>query len=335
MSVAAPTGTRRLVPPEFIEALDRFPTIALTPELLPYARAGLGENPAIKPPEPTPAQRAVRCEERFAPGLNGGPDVRMLVYTPAGAAVSPRAGYLYIHGGGFVLGSAEMMDIPSRAIVAELGCVLVSVDYRLAPETPYPGAVEDCYAALSWLHGNAAERGVDRTRIAVGGESAGAGHAASLALYARDRGEIPICFQLLDSPMLDDRTGSSADPHPHCGEFIWTPESNRFGWRALLGMEPGGDDVPAAAVPARTADLSGLPPTFILIGSIDLFLEEAMEYARRLTRAGVPTELHVIPGGFHGFGTAGDQSALARKAMQLTREALERGMQAPPSSIQT
>jgi triacylglycerol lipase len=324
MSIAAPTGTRRLVSPEFLEALDRFPAMELTDELLAYARAGLGDNPALQQPALTPEQEAVHCDERFAPGLDGAPDVRMLVYRPAEDAGVSRPAYLYIHGGGYVLGSVEIMDAASRAIVADLRCVLVAVDYRLAPETPFPGAVEDCYAALRWLHRHSETLGVNRARIAIGGESAGGGHAAALAIYARNRGEFPICFQLLDSPMLDDRTGSSADPHPYCGEFVWTPASNRFGWRALLGVEPGGPHVPTEAVPARVRDLSGLPPAFVIVGSVDLFMEEDMEYARRLTRAGVPTELHVIPGGFHGFGVAGPQSELVRTAHQLSRQALAR-----------
>jgi acetyl esterase/lipase len=135
----------------------------------------------------------------------------------------------------------------------------VSVDYRLAPETRFPGALEDCYAALVWLHAQAEQLGVDRARIAIGGESAGGGHAAALSILMRTRGEVPICFQLLDSPMLDDRTGSSRDPHPYCGEFVWTPASSRFGWHSLLGVEPGGPNVPTEAVPARAKDLSGLP----------------------------------------------------------------------------
>ena len=323
---SAPTGTRRLVAPEFLQALDNFPSMELTPEMLVFARAALGDNPAIRPPALSAEQQAVTCEERFTPGRNGAPDVRMLVYRPPGGRSESRPGYLHIHGGGFVLGSPETMDQPNRALVADLDCVLVSVDYRLAPETRFPGAVEDCYAALAWLHANAEALGVDRSRIAIGGESAGGGHAAALAIYARDRAEFPICFQLLEYPMLDDRTGATADPHPYCGEFVWTPANNRFGWRALLGVEPGGPDVPAEAVPARVADLAGLPPAFILVGSIDLFLEEDMEYARRLARAGVPTELHVIPGGFHGFGVAGPDAPLVRTASRLTREALARGL---------
>jgi triacylglycerol lipase len=198
------------------------------------------------------------------------------------------------------------------------------VDYRLAPETRYPGAVEDGYAALLWLSANAEQLGVDRARIAIGGESAGGGHAAALAIVARDRGEVPICLQVLDSPMIDDRTGSTSDPHPYCGEFVWTSVNNRFGWRALLGVEPGGPQVPTAAAPARLENFAGLAPAFILVGALDLFMEEDVEYARRLIRAGVPAELHVIPGAFHGFGAAGGTAPQVQTALRLRREALAR-----------
>jgi acetyl esterase/lipase len=225
-----------------------------------------------------------------------------------------------------VLGDPEINDGSNRSIAAAVNCVVVSVDYRLAPETRFPGALEDCYAALMWLQAQAEQLGVDRSRIAIGGDSAGGGHAAALAILARNRGEAQIRFQLLDSPMLDDRTGTTSDPHPHCGEFVWTANSNRFGWQSLLGVEPGGPDVPVDAVPARVADLTGLPPTFISVGALDLFLEETLEYARRLIRAAVPTELHVIPGAFHGFGAASSDAPQLQTCIRLRHNALARAL---------
>jgi acetyl esterase/lipase len=199
------------------------------------------------------------------------------------------------------------------------------VDYRLAPETPHPGPVEDCYAALRWLYSHTGELGVDPTRIAIGGASAGGGLAAGLTLLTRDRGEVPLAFQFLIFPMLDDRTVTATEPHPYTGEFIWTPEANRFGWTSLLGKEPGGPDVSPYAAAARAESLEGLPPTFINVGALDLFLEEDMEYARRLMRAGVPTELHVYPGAFHGFHmTANAKVSLAAVRDQL--DALKRAL---------
>lgn len=321
---SGPSGTRSLVAPELLPGLDTLPKFTLSEEILPLMRNGGGGMERITRPALSPEQEAIQCEQRFVAGTPGAPDVRVLVYTPPGRKTVLRPAYFYVHGGGYVIGTPEMSDGSNRSLAAELDCVIVSVDYRLAPETRFPGALEDCYAALTWLHATAEQLGVDRKRIAIGGESAGGGHAAALALLARKRGEVPICLQLLDSPMLDDRTGSGSDPHPYCGEFVWPPQNNRFGWRALLGMEPGGPDVPVEAVPARATDLSGLPRTFIAVGALDLFLEESLEYARRLIRAGVPTEFHVIAGAFHGFGVAGGAAPQVQACLRWRRDALAR-----------
>ncbi|MGJ3629114.1 alpha/beta hydrolase fold domain-containing protein [Sphingomonas sp. MMS24-JH45] len=204
----------------------------------------------------------------------------------------------HIHGGGYVAGAASQLGggAPSAGRGARLRHRL---GHRLAPETPHPGPLEDCYAGLAWTFAHADRLGIDRDRIGVMGESAGGGLAAALALLARDH--IRLAFQHLTYPMLDDRT-CTRDPHPHAGEFIWRPESNRFGWTALLGQEPGGADVsPYAGAGARATDLAGLPQTYIATAALDLFVEEDIDYARRLIAAGVPCELHVYPGAFHGF----------------------------------
>jgi triacylglycerol lipase len=206
-----------------------------------------------------------------------------------------------MHGGGYVFGAAAADGPQHRALAVALGCCIVSVDYRLAPETKFPGPIEDCYAALIWLFANAQDLGIEASRIGVMGESAGGGLAASLALMARDRGEVNIAFQHLIYPMIDDRTCIADKPHPFAGEFVWTAHNNRFGWSALLGDAIGGADVPAYAAAARAEDLSRLPPAFIATGALDLFVDENIEYARRLMRAGVPMELHVYSGGFHAF----------------------------------
>jgi acetyl esterase/lipase len=317
-------GSAHLIAPELLPAFDLIPRIELSDEMLAAIRAPFtGDRPAAPPL--TPAQASVRCEQRFVPGPAGAPEVRVLVYTPPGGE-GRRPAICHMHGGGMILGMPEINDGGNRALALDHDCVIVSVDYRLAPETRWHDSYEDNYAALAWMHGQADTLGIDIARIAVAGESAGGGHAAALALMARDRGEYPVCFQLLDCPMLDDRTGTPAggDPHPYTGEFVWTAASNRFGWRALLGVEPGGDDVPAAAVPARATDLSGLPPTFVALGALDLFLEESLDYARRLTRAGVPAELHVIPGAFHGFSAAGPAAPQIQALMRYRHDALAR-----------
>jgi len=324
--------TRHLVDPEISPLLDIFPPLLFTRENLPQVRAGLAEMTA-QMAAAAPAVQGVEVTERQVPGPAGAPPVRVLVYRPTNIP-GPLAGLLWIHGGGYVVGSADADDAKLKALVAAVGCAAVSVDYRLSPETAHPGPVEDCYAALRWLHSNAAELGVDPGRLAISGESAGGGLAAGLGLLTRDRGEVPLVFQLLIYPMIDDRTVTTADPHPHVGEFIWTPDANRFGWAALLGQEPGGEDVSPYAAAARAEDLAGLPPTYISVVALDLVLEENLEYTRRLVRAGVPTELHVYPGAFHGFPMVADASvsqAYNRDVISALRRALQ--PQGTPASV--
>jgi triacylglycerol lipase len=310
----------QLVAPELAPALEFFPSMDFEKGMEVFRQPF---DPSTMPPLPSELE-AVQVEERFVPGAPGAPEVRVLHYTPP-AAEAGRPALLHIHGGGYVLGTPDMTDAANRATALALGIEVVSVDYRLAPETAWPGALEDCYAALVWLHDKAAELGIDPARIAIAGESAGGGHAAALALHARDKGGPAICFQMLDAPMLDDRTGTTSDPHPHVGHFVWTPERNRFGWSALLGMPAGGPDVPAAAVPARAKCVAGLPATFMTVGALDLFLEEDMEFIRRLTRAGIPAELHVIPGAYHGFGMAQGAPQVIQ-TLELRQRALARAL---------
>jgi acetyl esterase/lipase len=315
--------TRHLVDPELAVAIDMFPALTLTAESLVTLRAALKEMYNQAPVDPT-AFPNISVNERFVPGSQDTPDVRVLVYRPADIS-TPLPALLWIHGGGYVLGSADQEDLQARSIVAAVGCVVVSVDYRLAPEAAHPGPVEDCYAALKWLYTHAEELGIDPTRLAIGGASAGGGLTAGLGLLTRDRGEVPLTFQLLIYPMLDDRTVTTADPHPYTGEYVWTPDANRFGWTSLLGQEPGGPDVSPYAAAARAEHLEGLPPTFISVGALDLFLEEDLEYARRLMRAGVPTELHVYPGAFHGFNIA-TGAQVTQAFIRDQRNALKRAL---------
>lgn len=311
-----PTSSRHLVDPELLPLADSFPALHLGPESLPLVRAGMEARP---PADPSPADLYpdVTMTERHVPGYHGDPDVRILHYEPA-SRVAPTAALVWMHGGGFVLGQAELNDLLCRQIVDATGASVVSVDYRLAPETRAPGLLHDCYAALQWVHGNADDLEIDTRRIAVGGLSAGGGLAASLSILARDLDEIPISFQLLVYPMLDDRTGTTTAPDPYVGEFVWTPSDNRFGWTAHLGCEPGGD-VPATSAAARVASVEGLPPAFIAVGSLDLFLHEDVDYAIRLLRAGIPTELHVYPGAIHAF----DQMPIARVSQAHLSNLLE------------
>lgn len=250
----------------------------------------------------------------------GDPSVPLRVHRSRNAVGAQPCVYS-IHGGGYVMGSYDDDDTRFDSWCPALGIVGVSVDYRLAPETPYPGPLEDCYSGLRWVHDHSDELGIDPQHIGVIGVSAGAGLAAALALQARDRGELPVAFQLLDSPMLDDRQrtpSSRLDGLP-----VWSRESNSFGWRSYLGDLYGATDLPYTAAPARCLDLSGLPPAIVSVGTVDGFRDEAIDYATRLNQAGVPCELHVYPGGCHGFQMAVD-SDLARRANRNVIEWLSR-----------
>jgi acetyl esterase/lipase len=315
-----------LVDPELRGLLSAFPQLSLSLEELPQIRRDGDEMwRNLAAAAGTAPDKGIRATERFIPGPPGAPSVRLLTYEPTHVRHHMPA-YLHIHGGGYVLGTADSAEIANRELAAALSCLVVSVDYRLAPETRAPGSVEDCYAALKWLHASATELRVDPARIAIGGESAGGGLAAALALLARDRNEIPICFQNLVYPMLDDRTAALVRTNPHTGHHLWTHESNRFGWTALLGAAPGAVGVSPYAAPARAVDLRGLPPTLITVGALDLFLEEDIDYATRLMQAGVPTELHVYPGAYHGFDLASESrvaQAMIRDRLNALRYALK------------
>lgn len=311
--------SRHLVDPELDAFLDLQPAIYLSQENLAEMRAARAAQSRMKS---APDGLPVTVEEVMVPGPAGAPPVRVLAYRPSEVA-GPWPALLHIHGGGYVLGLPEMNDKENRKLAAELGCAVFSVDYRLAPETPYPGALEDCYAVLKWLHGNGAALRIDPRRIGVKGESAGGGLASALALLARDRGEFSLLFQHLIFPMMDDRTCTHADPHPYAGEFFWTQQGSTFGWTQWLPAAPGTPGIPAYAAAARAEDLVGLPPAFISVGTLDLYLEENMEYARRLTRAGVPVEMHLYPGAFHAFQLV-ETARVTQAAWRDTVSALRR-----------
>jgi acetyl esterase/lipase len=280
---------------------------------------------ADEPDSPTLTAPELQPRRTKIPGRPGATDVPILVIDRRPDQRNKSA-VIYIHGGGYVLGSADSNLRNAQDIAQGSDSLVVSVDYKLAPEAVFPTALEQNYATLAWLHENAGKLGVDATRIAIGGDSAGGGHAAALAIAARDRREFPIAFQCLIYPMLDDRTGSTNRLPPHMGHFIWTDVANRFGWTALLGMPAGSSSVPPGSVPARVKDLSGLPPTFIGVGSIDLLCEEDMEYAKRLVLAGVRTELLVMPGAYHGFDVVARDASLSVQFRKAWQSAITRGL---------
>lgn len=301
-----------LVDPGLVPLLEAFPNYVFTPEAL----AGIRAQAVQLPPS---GEWEVDVEDLTIEGPGGKLGLR--IYHPR-EAEKPMGCIYHIHGGGYLFGSAAQMEHEHKPLAARLGCVIVSVDYRLAPETSFPGNIDDCYVGLAWTFANAERLRLDTARIGVMGESAGGGLAAALALLARDRGEYPLAFQQLIYPMIDDRT-CVRDPHPFTGDFVWQMHNNQFGWSALLGQDAGSDDVSHYAAAARAEDLSGLPPTFISVGALDLFLEENIEYACRLMRAGVPTELHVWPGAFHAF-EAMPGNAVADASRGASASSLER-----------
>ncbi len=301
-----------LVDPQLFAILEQFPESDLNDGTLPAARE---RADSIATPSPEPSNSAAVRSEVWIQGPAGAPDVRLVIHTPPRDGALPVI--LHIHGGGMVLGSPDMNNTQNAALAVRHDCAVISVDYRLAPETTAPGNVEDCYAALKWINASAQTDQFDAANVILMGESAGGGLAASLALLARDRGQFRIAAQFLKSPMLDDRTGSTTASKGPYGLHVWTAAKNRFGWTALLGTAPGGDSVSPYASPARAADLMGLPPTYISVGALDLFFPESLEFARRLADAATPVELHVYPGAFHGFEMAVSSDLAKHAALDL------------------
>ncbi|GAA2793593.1 alpha/beta hydrolase [Crossiella cryophila] len=287
--------------------------LAMAPELpmsdLATVRARMVEMTA-QSPRPTPVN-PVEIRELTIPGPADAPEVTVRVYTPT-SEPGPRPALVYIHGGGFVLGDLDTAEGSALQIADEIGAVVVAMDYRLAPEHPFPAGLEDCYATLEWTAKNAAELGVDPDRIAVGGDSAGGGLSAAVALLARDRSGPKLVFQLLNIPELDDRLTT-----PSMTAYTDTPLWHRPGaimsWDYYLGEgKRGTAEVSPYAAPARATDLSGLPPAFVATCEFDPLRDEGIDYAQRLVQAGVHTELHLYPGTFHGSGVVKDAAVTVR-----------------------
>lgn len=241
----------------------------------------------------------VDSKDLTIPGPDGTSDITARLYTPRNIS-GKKPGMLWIHGGGYIMGDLDVDDHNIRQMGVNTGCVILSTNYRLAPENPFPAPVEDCYASLKWMVENSESIGVDKSRIAIGGGSAGGGLAAGLAIMTRDRGEIEIVFQLLIYPMIDDRNITPSS-HTITDPRTWDREKNIFAWKAYLGDSAEDGNVSPYAAASRAEDISGLPPAYIAVGELDLFLDEDLEYAQRLLQAGVSTELHVYPGATHGF----------------------------------
>lgn len=305
--------------PEIAPAVSMLPTVDLHD--LPAAREFLEAVFVERQGEVDTTGVAVR--EELVPGPEGAPDVRVRIYTPD--RIAAPAAILNVHGGGFIIGNLEIDHSSNIRFARELGVVVVSVDYRLAPEAPYPGGLEDCYAALTWLAKNAAELGVDPARIAIHGISAGGGLCAALALLARDRGGPAIVFQYLGVPEVDDRLET-----PSMRAFVDTPQWNRpraeISWDCYLGKGVRGSaDVPVYAAPARAVDLSGLPPAYVSVMEFDPLRDEGIAYAQALLASGVTTELHLFPGTFHGSSSV-EHAAVSKREVAEALAVLARAL---------
>ena len=291
--------TRHLVDPEVWPIVELLPFLEFDNDTLALARAGSASLAGIaEVPVPASVRTATRAD---------GSAVELYVFDP-NPGTAGRPALFHIHGGGMVLGSVKDMQAGPSAMAQALQIPVISVEYRLAPETPFPGPQQDCLDGLTWLAANAAELGVDPARIAIIGESAGGGLAAATALMARDTRGPRLAAQVLIYPMLDHRTGSDACRWNNrtTGEWVWTRSANRFGWEALRGDYPAEDARKGWFSAALADDLAGLPPTLLLVGSLDLFFDEDVDYARRLVDAGVPVELHCYPGAVHAFNMIAD-----------------------------
>ena len=301
--VPSSRGMRELLDPEMREIIENY--------VLPPA-----DYEGLRTVRNSPMRDVVLSESvvRTEFVVAGDPAVPVRVHRPAGQ-VGLLPAIVTIHGGGLVFGSYDMDTPLLDRWCTKFGLVGVSVEYRLAPENPYPAALEDCYNALVWAHDHAEDLGIDQTRIGLYGISAGGGLAASTAVLARDRAEMPIAFQVLDTPMIDDRQMTKSLQAD--GLYVWNREWNEFGWRSYLGSLYGSDDVPPYAAAARTGDLMGLPPAYVTVGSIDGFRDQDVDYAMRLNQARVPCELHVLAGLPHGYGLVPEATGVRLAAVNM------------------
>jgi acetyl esterase/lipase len=286
------------------------------PDIVQRRAAVEGVLAALEVPE----NPNVTKEDRSVPGPDGEPDITVRIYRPVNASAT-LPGIYFIHGGGMILGNVAGEDATATMLCDQVGAVVVSVEYRLSPEHPHPAPVEDCYAGLVWTAKNAAELGIDLTRLAIYGGSAGGGLTIATALVARDRGGPALKYMMPIYPMIDDRneTGSSEEI---TDIGIWDRAGNIEAWAWYLG----GKEADQYAAPARAEDLSGLPPSFIDVGTVDLFRDEDIAFAQRLMQAGIPTELHVHPGSYHAAETFAPDSALSKRIWALRVDALKRAL---------
>jgi acetyl esterase/lipase len=306
--------------PEIAVALGFLPNMMPHDTDLVEIRAGVDALFGAMAAQLPPPDSRVRRTDRPIPGASGSPDVLIRVYQLAAPRAEPAPGFLWIHGGGFFLGSYQDDSLTCEQIVIETGAVVVTVDYRLAPEHAFPAAPEDCYAALQWL-ASTPELKIDPNRLAVGGASAGGCLAAAVALMARDRGGPKLCYQLLLIPVTDDRLNTTSS-YEVIDQRVWNRNVAAKAWKAYLHGSSG--ETSPYAAPARASDLSNLPPAYVHVEEQDLLRDEGIAYANRLMQAGVPTELHVYPGTFHGSFLFAPMAEVSQRAAREHLATLKR-----------
>lgn len=307
------------VNPDLLPALEQFPDLVLSPESINAIREGMAQMavPALLPESLSVTDETIK-----------GPDdnpLRVRIYRPASIHDTLPV-LLWIHGGGYILGTVEDNDPLCFRFVEEANCVVVSVDYRLAPEHPYPAPLEDCYAALKWIADNAEQLNIDPDRIGVAGASAGGGLTAGLTLLARDRNYPSLCFQMPLYPMINDRNNTPSANEIKEG-FVWNQKTNEAGWKMYLGELHGTDNIPAYAAPARAEDYSNLPYTYTCVGQLDPFRDETLTYVTQLAQAGVDVDFHLFPGAYHGFEGLNPNAVIAKRATNEYIQAVKYGFE--------
>lgn len=302
--------------PELRQALEQFPGFQLE-ENLEASRTML-RNPPIEKSE------LVNTTSRMIQGVAG--EMLVKIYEPSQRTGNKLPAMLWIHGGGYVLGHPDMDDALCERFVQAANCVVVSVDYRLAPEHPYPAAIEDCYAALLWMTDEAESLGIDLERVAIAGASGGGGLTAALALLVRDKGGPDLIFQMPLYPMLDNRNRTASSQEILADNATWNRTNNLTAWSMYLGEDASKNELSPYAVPARAESLAGLPPTYTCIGQLDLFRDETIEYVTRLAEAGVDVEFQLYPGSYHCFEVFVPQAEVSKRASQGYVDAMARAL---------
>lgn len=302
--------------PELRPILALFPGFQLE-ENLELSRSLLSIPPIEK-------SEHVSTTSRMIPGAAG--EMLVKIYESVQRTDAKLPAMLWIHGGGYVMGHPDMDDVLCEGFVQVAKCVVVSVDYRLAPEHPYPAAIDDCYAGLTWMSDEAESLGIDLDRIAIAGASGGGGLTAALALLARDKGGPALIFQMPLYPMIDDRNITASSHEITADNATWNRTNNLAAWSMYLGERNDTSEVSQYAVPSKAESLAGLPPTYTCIGQLDLFRDETIEYVTRLAQVGVDVEFHLYPGCFHSFEMIVPQAEVSQRASKSYVDAIARAL---------